>query len=914
MDKLLPVKKVLWHTLPSSAVLDQLHTQATGLSTEEFQRRLQKFGSNKLPEAKVDSWWIIVLHQFQSPLIYILLLASSVVFLMGEVLDGCIIMAVLLINAVVGTIQEGRAQNTLLALKRLAVARVVVLRDNREIYVNESELVLGDVVVLREGDKVPADLRLLSANNMKVEQAALTGESKSIVKHSQALTDPKLGLADQTNMVWQSSHITTGRGAGVVVATSLDTVIGKISKQIAAIDTQIPLARSIHQLSKLILLVVIIISLMVFVLGWQFGISPMEMFKVAIALAVSAVPEGLPIVITLVLATGVWRMSKRNVLVKRLQAVEALGRAQVIAVDKTGTITKNEMVIRQINVNGKEFEISGAGYESTGQVKFMGKVIQPLLHSDFHHMARVAAFCADARPVYDKEYSTLRVSGDPTEAAMFVLAAKVGLDKDVLEQTSPQIFDIPFTPQLKYHATVHRVSGRSWLKVVGAPEMVLALCKYIRQSDGTLQKMTPESLRQAEAEYARMSAQGLRILAVGEAWDVPDQITTRQMPALALVGFFGMYDGLRSGVKQVIKKAQAGGIKFVMMTGDYQITAQAIAKEAGIYQTGDKVITGQEIEEMTEKDLDNCIERVSVFARVTSEHKLRIVQAYRRQGKILAMTGDGVNDAPSLVAADLGIGMGLIGTEVAKEASDIILLDDNLASIVAAIEEGRHIHITIKKVILYLFSTSLGEIMVITLAIVLGYPLPILAAQILWLNLVTDGLLDVALAMEPKDDTLMSPAYTRRYLDNPRNQSLVDGIMWQRMVLMAGVMALGSFLVFRYYWLGDNADSMPHLWTIVLTILAAFQWFNAWNCRSSSRSLLQINLFSNKFLLLATITAVLLQLLAIYTPGMQALLRTAALSWSDWAIILTVAPLIIVVEEIRKLVYRQRKKQSDLSP
>lgn len=906
----MPVKKVLWHTLTISAVLDQLHTQAAGLSTEEFQRRLQKFGPNKLLEAKIDSWWKIILRQFQSPLIYILLLASAVVFAMGEVADSAIIFAVLLINAVVGAIQEGRAQNTLLALRRFAVARVTVLRDGREMQVSENELVPGDVIILREGDKVPADVRLLLVNNMKVEQAALTGESKPIVKHIQAMADPKLELADQTNMAWQSSHITTGHGTAVVVNTGLHTIIGKISKQVATINTQIPLTRSIHHLSKIILLVVLSLSVMVFILGILLGIVPLEMFKVAVALAVSAVPEGLPIVITLVLATGVWRMSKRNVLVKRLQAVEALGRAQVVVVDKTGTITRNEMVIRRIRMCGKEFIISGSGYAMSGQVKLDGKVIKPLDDREFHYMAQVAGFCADARPVPEQGTSTWRVSGDPTEAAMFVLAAKAGLDKDTMEQVSPLIFDLPFTPQLKYHATIHRVAGRNWLKVVGAPEAVLALCKFVKQLDGTLQPMTPELLRQAEAEYSGMAAAGLRVLAAGELWDVPEKVSGKQMPALTLVGFFGMYDGLRPGVKEIVEKAQAGGVKIVMMTGDHQVTAQAIAQEAGIYHPGDQVMIGREVEDMTDDELAARIEQISVFARATPEHKLRIVRAYQQQGKIVAMTGDGVNDAPSLVAADLGVGMGLIGTEVAKEAADIVLLDDNLTSIVAAIEEGRNIHITIKKVILYLFSTSLGEIVVITLAIALGYPLPILAVQILWLNLVTDGLLDVALAMEPKDAASLSLSYVKRYLADSHRQWLVDGLMGQRMVLMAGVMALGSFLVFRYYWLTFGGEDMLHLWTMTLTILAAFQWFNAWNCRSSSRSLLQMNPLGNKFLVIATVAAVLLQLLAIYQPGMQAILHTTALSARDWLVILAIAPSIVLLEEARKLLYRWQNARS----
>jgi Ca2+-transporting ATPase len=820
-----------------------------------------------------------------------------VVFAMGEIIDGSIILAVLFFNAIVGTVQEGKAQNTLLALKKFVETKATVLREGKEPIISDSEVVPGDIILLQEGEKVPADARIIAATNLKIDEAALTGESEPVHKISDVLEKTDLPIAEQKNMVFKGTHILTGNGKAVVVATGIETVIGKISKEIAAIDTEIPLKTNIRYLSRLIIITVASISAFLFLLGIVSGKKVREIFTIVVSLSVSIIPEGLPIVMTLVLATGVWRMSKRNVLVKKLQAVEALGQARIIAVDKTGTITKNEMVLQKVYVDGKFFDVGGVGYEPKGEIRYENKIIDPPNHPELLLTGKIAAFCANARVMFSEEEKVWHVAGDPTEAAMLVFASKLGFHKDDLERDSPIIGEIPFDYKLKYHATVHQQDGQKFLSVVGAPEIILGLSQKIWRA-GKSQYLSNEEKQKLESVFLSMSQEGLRVVALAESRDVPEILAPREIKSLTFVGFFGMKDTLRPEVKEAMQKAVSAGIRVVMITGDHKVTAQAIAKEAGIYRDGDIILTGQDIDALSDAELSEKLAKTSVFARVTPEHKLRIIKAYKARGEIVAMTGDGVNDAPSLVAADLGVAMGRISTEVAKEASDIVLLDDNFGSIVSAVEEGRSIYKTIKKVVLYLFSTSVGEVFTITGALFLGYPLPLLGAQIIWLNFVTDGFLDVALAMEPKEEGLL-----RGNFERPKKY-LVDKLIAQRIFVMAIPMMVGTLFLFKKYFEND----LTKAWTISLTTLAVFQWFNAWNCRHESKSLFQMNPFSNKFLVWATLIIISLQLLAVYHPLMQKFLRTSPLEFSEWLLIIPVAASIILVEEIRKFFYRRRRK------
>jgi len=884
-----------WYAEALPIVYKELQTNEAGLRADEAARRLKEDGPNILPEAKPDGYPIIFLRQFQSPLIYLLFAASAAVFLLGEVADGSIILAVLLFNSIVGTIQEGKAQNTLRALKRYVETTATVVRDGVEISIPDYEVVRGDILVLREGEKVPSDARILVANGLKLDEASLTGESEPISKTIEAIENTDLPVAEQKNMVFKGTNVVIGNGQAVVVATGVHTVIGTIAKEISAIDTEIPLKANIRYLSRAIIVVVGVISVMLSILGLIRGEKIVTIFATVVSLAVSVIPEGLPIVITLVLATGVWRMSKRNALVKKLQAVEALGQARVIAVDKTGTITKNELVVREIWTEGKMFSIGGVGYEPEGSVSFGGSVVDAANHPELLLVGKMAALSANARVFFSETEKRWRVTGDPTEAAIRVFGEKIGFKKDDLLRESPLASEIPFDYRLKYHATVSSGEGGDFLIVSGAPEEVLAFSTHIRRNGHNhLMQLTDRT--DLEDMFAKMSDRGLRVVAIAMREKFSEVLASPAIHDLSLVGFLGMQDILRPEVAEAMARASSAGIKVVMITGDHTLTARAIAKEAGMWREGDELLTGAMIDEISDDELKVRIAKVSVFARVTPEHKLRIINAYKKRGETIAMTGDGVNDAPSLVAADLGVAMGKIGTEVAKEAADIVLLDDNFGSIISAVEEGRSIYKTIKKVILYLFSTSLGEVLVITVALVLGYPLPLLAAQIIWLNFVTDGFLTVALAMEPKESGLLSGTFER-----PKKY-LVDGLMARRMVLMALPMMLGTLFLFQMYAETDIVKA----WTISLTTLAVFQWFNVWNCRFESTSFFKMNFFSNTYLLVATAVVISLQMVAIYTPFFQRFLHTVPLNLSEWMMIIVVATSIIWVEEVRKFFYRRR--------
>lgn len=884
-----------------SDVMATLGVNDHGLDKNEAARRLGEYGINKLPESKPDSVFLIFIRQFQSPLIYILFAASAAVFLMGEVVDGSIILAVLIFNAIVGSIQEGRAQNTLLALKKFAETRATVLREGIEFIVSDQEIVPGDVIILQEGGKIPADARVIVSHNLKVDESALTGESEPVHKVSEPIENSDLPAAEQKNMVFKGTNIVAGNGRAVVATTGVNTVIGKIAKEIATIDTEIPLKTNICYLSKAIIIVVAVISASIFSYGIFLGHSFKIMFATVVSLSVSVIPEGLPIVMTLVLATGVWRMSKRNALVKKLQAVEALGQARIIAVDKTGTITKNELVVQQLYIDNKFFEVGGIGYEPKGDIKFEGKIIDPLNHQELLLAGKTAAFCANARAIYSEESKQWRVSGDPTEAALFVLGEKIGFNKDDLESEFPLVAEIPFDYKLKYHLTAHQNKKEKFLAVVGAPETILNISKKV-WVNGKNKHLSDKEKNRLESIFLEMSGNGLRVLAFAISYEIPNILSPENIPPLVFGGFFGMKDALRPEVKEAMDRAKSAGIKIVMITGDHKATAESIAKEAGIFRPGEMILTGYDIDSLSKTELSEIIPRVSIFARVSPEHKLKIVNAYKSRGEIISMTGDGVNDAPSLVAADLGVAMGGIGTEVAKEAADIVLLDDNFGSIISAVEEGRSIYKTIKKVLLYLFSTSAGEVLTITGAMILGFPLPILPAQIIWLNFVTDGFLDVALAMEPREKNLL-----RGNFERPKKY-LVDSLIVKRIFLMALVMAIGTLLLFGKYFETDISKAL----TISLTILAVFQWFNAWNCRSEDKSIFQMNPFSNKFLVGATAIVIILQLLAVYNPVLQKLLKTAPLTLSEWLIIIVISASIIVVEEIRKFFYRKKLSEQVL--
>lgn len=886
-----------YYAKDAKEVLDDLNSSEHGLDESEVKKRFLEYGPNKLPETKSESLFLIFLRQFQSPLIFILLFAAIIVFLTGENIDGLVILFVLFFNAVIGTIQEGKAQNIFLALKKFVKTTASVIRGKKEYIISDEEVVLGDIIILREGEKVPADARLLKAESLQIEEAALTGESNPKFKTVSLIEKTDVQISDQNNMVFKGTHIVSGQGMAVVTATGSNTIIGNIAKQIIGLDEELPLKTEIRRFSKFIIYIVLFVDILLLSVGIIYGHSLKEMFHTIVSVSVSVIPAGLPIVVTLVLATGVFRMGKRNVLVKKLQAVEALGQTNVIAVDKTGTVTKNELTVKEVYIDGKIFIVEGVGYETRGEIEFNGEVIEPLNHPELIMAGKIAALCSSANVAYDRNSRVWKVSGDPTEAATLVLAEKIGFSREDLEKEFEKIKERPFDYELKYHSVVHQDKEGNFLSVIGAPEEILKISEKI-WSQSKSRILNEEEKEKLKDIFLKMSAKGFRVVAFGMKKYDKGNIPTENI-SLDFVGFFGIEDSPRKEVKEAVERVKSAGIKLVMITGDHKITAKTIAEEAGIYKQGDIILEGAEIERMAENELAEQLKNVSIFARVNPIHKSKIINAYKLAGKTIAMTGDGINDALSLTTADVGVAMGKIGTEVAKEASDIILLDDNFGSIVSGIEEGRNIYRTIKRVILYLFSTALGEVLTIIGAILLGFPLPLLAAQILWLNLVTDGFLDVALAMEPKGKGLLDKKYSKK------ETSLVDRLIIIRMFSMALPMAIVTLIIFSQYFEQD----LQKAWTISLTTLAVFQWFNAWNCRSHINSIFSSNPFSNKFLIGATGIVIILQILAVYNPFFQKVLRTVPLKASEWGIIILISLSIIIVEETRKAIYRKKAKK-----
>jgi P-type Ca2+ transporter type 2C len=885
----------------ASTVLAELGTSIRGIDPKETVERAQKYGANVLPESPRTSRSTIFLRQFQSSLIYILIFAAVVVYLLGDYIDAGVILTVLLINAIVGTIQEGKAEDTLAALRNFATTNSTVIRNGIEEIIPDTELVVGDILVLKEGDKVGADARLIQLNSLKIDESSLTGESVPVEKSIDTLADTADLATEsfkQSNMVFKGTNVQGGTALAVVVAVGTSTAIGNISQELSAINKEVPLKETIRKLSRLIIFVVLLVGIIVFFIGISKGFDVSTMLSTVVAMAVSAIPEGLPITVTLVLAAGVYRMGKKNALVKKLQAVEALGQADVIATDKTGTLTLNEMMVQQVFTGERLYDISGSGYEPSGTITDVkdSKAIDPMLHDEVMLTARICALVADSPIVYDEaSASWRRVSGDPTESAMTVFSQKVGFLKEEILGEWPLVSEVPFSSDIKYHSVLHKNGIEDLYFIAGAPEVVLDRCEQYFKG-GRNHEMTIAHKEDLQKQVYAMASQGLRVLALATKKNPPEYShEAGNIPELSFVALVGISDALRENIHESVAQAQNAGVKIVMITGDYLETAKAIAKKAGIYREGDMAITGDDLTSFSEEKLTDILPKVTVFARVSPEHKFKIVQMYKDRGLIIGMTGDGVNDALSIAAADLGIAMGKIGSEVAKEAADIVLLDDNFKSIVSAIQEGRYIYHSIKKIITYLASTSIAGMLIIVLALALGFDLPLLPTQIIWLNFVTDGFLVVALAME--QNSLGASMHSRK---TKKGNSLINPTMLVRIVLGAIVMMVGTLIVFEMYM----ADYMKAT-TMALTTMAVYQWFNAWNCRSENHSLFNIPFFSNKYLVFATFLIVVIQCIGIYWGPLQTVLRTVPLSLNDWAIAISMGLTIIIADEIRKLVHRQ---------
>ncbi|MEN8264461.1 MAG: HAD-IC family P-type ATPase [Nitrospirota bacterium] len=881
-----------WYQLDSKDVFRKLNTSEKGLTDKEVQDRLIKYGPNKLAEKEKINKLKILLHQFTSPLIYILLLAAIVTFFLREYIDTGVIMAVVLLNAVIGYIQEFKAEESVRALKKMIVPNSRVLRDSREKEVNSVDLVPGDIVFLSSGSRVPADLRLFKTIELKVEEAMLTGESIPAEKIISTIKEDNLTPGDQKNMAFTGTAVVNGRAKGIVVETGQRTVLGQIAEEVREVSVlKTPLQDKLDRFAKLIGFVVIGFSALVFGAGIMLGAKASDMFITAVATAVSAIPEGLPVAVTITMAIGVARMARRNAIVRKLPAVETLGSTTVIGSDKTGTLTRNEMTVRLVYDGEKIYEVTGSGYEPEGNILHEQISVNPDELKNLQQVLRIGLLCNES-DVYEED-GLYRVDGDPTEGALIVSASKAGLRSEDEKNNYPQISILPFESERGYMASLHIHRKKKFIFVKGAPEMVLDMCARSMVGEG-LEKN--EILEDANA----FAKEGLRVLAMAyiEAPSDLEEITHRDVESnLVFAGLQGMLDPPRTEAVDAVKGCKEAGIRVVMITGDHAVTASAIAGILGISAEESRVLTGKEIETMSDDKLFKAVKDISVFARVAPQHKLRIARQLAEHGEIVAVTGDGVNDAPALKAAHIGIAMGRTGTDVAKEASDIVLADDNFASIFAAVEEGRVVYDNIRKVVLFLVSCGLGELVAILVTIVMGIPIPYIPAQILWLNLVTNGLQDVALAFEPGE---------KGVLDRPPRkpkEGILSSLMIQRTFLMGTVLAAGTLFVFI---LGLNQGvPLERARTVALTTMVFFQFYQALNCRSETKSIFSMGPMSNPFLFYSMIAAFFAQLAVLYVPALQWIFRTVPLTMTEWLEIALVTVTIIIAVEMDKWIRRR---------
>ena len=885
-----------WHELPVSEVAELLQTNlVSGLSAAEAESRLKKYGPNKITEKRVTPPWKRFLLQFHQPLIYILLVASGVTLALGEVLDGSVIFGVVFILAVTGYIQETKAEDAIRALTTMLVAEATVRRDRGKRRVPSIELVPGDVVLLQSGDRVAADLRLVHVRSLEIDESLLTGESVPVRKHVDPLA-LKTVLADQRNLAFAGTLVTRGEAEGVVWGTGDQTETGRIARLISeAAELSTPLMRRVAQFSRILLWLILGLAAFAFAIGVWRGEKIVEMFVAAVALAVGAIPEGLPAAVTITLAVGVARMAGRRAIIRKLPAVETLGSTTVICSDKTGTLTENQMTVRQIFAGDQLYGVTGTGYEASGVIQADGKLVVPEAHPALLACLRAGLLCNDS--VLIREDGKIRLEGDPTEAALIVVAEKAGLAHADVRRELDRLDAIPFESEHQFMATLHRGKEGDIIYKKGAVERVVGRCSTMADDHGA---QIPIERNKIFAAAEWMAANGLRVLAFAQR-----KTTTGQRKLdhehvahdLTFLGLQGMMDPPRPEAIAAVRRCQKAGIAVKMITGDHLLTARAIAEQIGLRNksTGGmpNAITGRELEKVHDEELRIIAENSAVFARVNPEQKLRLVKALQSRGHIVAMTGDGVNDAPALKQADIGIAMGISGTDVAKSAADMILTDDNFASIEAAVEEGRGIFDNLKKFIVWTLPTNVGESFVLLAAILLGTALPMLPVQLLWINMTAVTLLGTMLVFEPKEADLMD-----RPPRNP-NQPILTFPLFMRTGFVSLLMLLGAFALFLWE-LRRQSASLAEARTAVVNAIVMVEAFYLLNCRSLSRSIFSLGIFSNLWVLLGIGLIIAVQLLFTYAPVMNGLFHSAPIDADSWSRILAVAVIAFAAVEFEK--------------
>jgi Ca2+-transporting ATPase len=900
-----------------------------GLSSDEARSRYAKHGANQLAEKKGEGPLALFLGQFKNFIIWVLVVAALISGFLKEWVDTIAILAIVALNAILGFIQEYRAEKSLAALRKLSSPNSKIVRNGRQALVPSSELVPGDIVELEAGDHIPADCRIVfTTANFSVQEASLTGESTPVAKTVEALPAADVPLADRSNMVFMGTAVVSGRSRGLVAVTGMNTELGRIADMLQDIESEpTPLQKKLNEFGKLIVRICFILVALVFLMQWIRGGHPMEMFLTAVSLAVAAIPEGLPAVVTIALALGVQRMVKRHALIRKLPSVETLGCATVICSDKTGTLTKNEMTVQAIYAGALLYRVTGIGYAPKGDFSLDGKTISRQENPDLIKGLTCGTLCNGAQLLEEK--GLYRIAGDPTEGAILTCAAKAGLLKTDLEKEYPYVEEIPFDSDRKMMSVIRRSpTGRLTAFVKGAPDLLLAKCVSI-QENGHIRPLAPQDHRRILDTNAKLANEAMRVLGVayrdfdGKVDDVsPGKVET----GLTFVALIAMIDPPREEAKEAIGKCRTAGIKAVMITGDHKNTAVAVARQLGLYNEGSKALSGSELDALSENELDAQIEHIPVYARVSPENKLRIVTALRKKGHVVAMTGDGVNDAPAVKEADIGVAMGITGTDVTKEVSDMVVTDDNFASIVSAVEEGRGIYDNIQKVIHYLLSCNAGEILVMFLSSLFGMPVPLLPIQILWVNLVTDGLPALALGVDPIDKNIMTRTPLRKDEDVISSRRLILMVaqgfvislcclaafsfiyyLENRWSLMQLLSALGSFDMERIRQILTVPDSIREevigrARTVAFIVLAFCQDFHSYNCRNQVQSLFRIGLFSNRKLVGATLVSMTFNGLAIYCPFFQKVLKTQALTWPELFLVIAIASTPLWVMEVVKAV------------
>ncbi|MEN8097713.1 MAG: cation-translocating P-type ATPase [Chloroflexota bacterium] len=924
-----------WHSMFTDQVLDALGSdRSAGLTEDAVQERFNQHGANELKERPRPGFWQMLLAQFNNFVIWILIVASVISALLGDYVEAAAIMAIVILNAVVGVIQEGKAEEALAALRKMAAPDAHVVRDGTRQTVPSRSLVPGDIVILEAGNYVPADVRLIECVNLTVEEASLTGESVPIQKRADATVPIDAVLGDRKNMAFMSTMVTYGRGRAVVVSTSMKTEIGRIAEMIQSYaEEPTPLQNRLDQLGMWLGWGSLILCALVFIVAvardadwsaisdlgaWDYMQAEqetiVELFLVAVSLAIAAVPEGLPAIVTVNLALGMREMIKRNALIRRLQAVETLGSASIICSDKTGTLTQNEMTAVQLSVWGVQLQVTGEGYEPIGEFAQDGDVVNPEDYFDVGVLLRGALLCSDAsleQRAGGDERTRTKMVGDPTEGALVVAAAKANLWREKVETRYPRVAEIPFDSNRKRMSTIHqRTSGQGYITYVkGAPDVIVQYCSHaLKRGESALMD---ESIRQRIANANQeMAASALRVLAVAyrNLDSVPEKLDPEDIEKdLVFVGLVGMIDPARPEVTPAMETARDAGIRTVMVTGDYPDTARAIADQIGLLRKDGRVVAGHELADISDGHLTEIADDVDVFARVSPEHKVRIVEAFKRLGHVVAMTGDGVNDAPALKRANIGVAMGITGTDVSKETADMVLTDDNYASIVSAVEQGRVIYGNIRKFVYYLLSCNLAEIAVIFIATLIGWQSPLTPIQLLWLNLLTDGAPALALGVETGDPDVMGRP------PRPSDEPIINKDM--RLGMIIQTIAITSVVLFAYWWglrQGEaihgagSAEISKLARTMAFVTLSASELFRAYTARSEYFSIFGLGVLSNRYMQYAVGASLVLLLLVIYVPFLAPIFDTVPLSLLDWARLLPLILFPSVAAEITKWYMRTR--------